>query len=85
MLENGKLYEKSVFETAVEEFAMISIIERVKRSLENIKEVASIVGISDDVIGDFDKEFNDLVNMADATDEWFKKMRALEASILTAL
>ena len=85
MLENGKLYEKSVFETAVEEFAMISIIERVKRSLENIKEVASIVGISDDVIGDFDKEFNDLVNMADATEEWFKKMRALEASILTAL
>lgn len=85
MLENGKLYEKSVFETAVEEFAMISIIERVKRSLENIKEVASIVGISDDVIGDFDKEFNDLVNMADATEEWFKKMRALEASILAAL
>lgn len=85
MLENGKLYEKSVFETAVEEFAMISIIERVKRSLENIKEVASIVGISDDVIGDFDKEFNDLVNMADATDEWFKKMRALEASILETL
>ena len=85
MLENGKLYEKSVFETAVEEFAMISIIERVKRSLENIKKVASIVGISDDVIGDFDKEFNDLVNMADATEEWFKKMRALEASILAAL
>ena len=76
---------KSVFETAVEEFAMISIIERVKHSLENIKEVASIVGISDDVIGDFDKEFNDLVNMADATEEWFKKMRALEASILAAL
>ena len=76
---------KSVFETAVEQFAMISIIERVKRSLENIKEVASIVGISDDVIGDFDKEFNDLVNMADATEEWFKKMRALEASILAAL
>ena len=76
---------KSVFETAVEEFAMISIIERVKRSLENIKEVASIVGISDDVIGDFDKEFNDLVNMVDATEEWFKKMRALEASILAAL
>ena len=76
---------KSVFETAVEEFAMISIIERVKRSLENIKEVASIVGISDDVLEDFDKEFNDLVNMADATEEWFKKMRALEASILAAL
>lgn len=76
---------KSVFETAVEEFAMISIIERVKRSLENIKEVASIVGISDDVIGDFDKEFKLLVNTADASEEWFNKMEALRASILETL
>lgn len=76
---------KSVFESAVEEFAMISIIERVKRSLDNIKEVASIVGISDDVIGDFDKEFNALIDATDGSEEWFKKMRALEASILAAL
>lgn len=76
---------KSVFETAVEEFAMISIIERVKRSLETIKEVASIVGISDDVIGDFDKEFKLLVNTADASEEWFNKMEALRASILETL
>lgn len=77
---------RNVFETAVEDFAMISIVDRVSRTIENVKEVAGIVGISDDVISDFEKEFNILVNTADASsEEWFKKMRDLEASILALL
>ena len=68
-------------ETVIEQFAIISVIERVGRTIETIKEVADIVGISDDVIEDFDKEFNNLVNAAEVSEEWFKKMRALEASI----
>ena len=70
----------------IDEFMANSVIERVGRIIETIKEVAYIVGISDDVIEDFDKEFNILVNTADASsEEWFKKMRDLEASILALL
>lgn len=67
------------------EFKVNSAIDRVGRNINTIKEVAYIVGISDDVIEDFDKEFKLLVNTADASEEWFNKMEALRASILAAL
>lgn len=67
------------------EFKVNSVIDRVGRNINTIKEVAYIVGISDDVIEDFDKEFKLLVNTADASDEWFNKMEALRASILETL
>ena len=68
-------------ETAIEEFAIISVIERVSRTIKNIKEVADIVDISDDVIEDFDKEFNNLVNADVSVEEWFKKARDLETRL----
>lgn len=67
------------------EFKVNSAIDRVGRNINTIKEVAYIVGISDDVIDDFDKEFKLLVNTADASEEWFNKMEALRASILETL
>lgn len=67
------------------EFKVNSAIDRVGRNINTIKEVAYIVGISDDVIEDFDKEFKLLVNTADASEEWFNKMEALRASILETL
>lgn len=67
------------------EFKVNSAIDRVGRNINTIKEVAYIVGISDDEIGDFDKEFKLLVNTADASEEWFNKMEALRASILETL
>ena len=67
------------------EFKVNSVIDRVGRNINTIKEVAYIVGISDDVTEDFDKEFKLLVNTADASDEWFNKMEALRASILETL
>lgn len=67
------------------EFKVNSAIDRVGRNINTIKEVAYIVGISDDVIEDFDKEFKLLVNTADASEEWFNKMDALRASILETL
>ena len=76
---------RKIFEDAVVEFKVNSTIERVDRTIKTIKEVAYIVGISDDVIEDFDKEFKLLVNTADASDEWFNKMEALKASILETL
>lgn len=76
---------RKVFEDAIMEFKVNSTIERVDRTIKTIKEVAYIVGISDDVIEDFDKEFKLLVNTADASDEWFNKMEALKASILETL
>ena len=63
------------------EFKVNSAIDRVGRNINTIKEVAYIVGISDDVIDDFDKEFKLLVNTADASEEWFNKMEALRSSI----
>ena len=69
----------------IDEFMANSAIERVGRTIETIKEVADIVGISDDVIEDFDKEFNNLVNAAEVSEEWFDKMEAFEASILATL
>ena len=76
---------RKVFEDAIMVFKVNSTIERVDRTIKTIKEVAYIVGISDDVIEDFDKEFKLLVNTADASDEWFNKMEALKASILETL
>ena len=76
---------RKVFEDAIMEFKVNSTIERVDRTIKTIKEVAYIVGISDDVIEDFDKEFKLLVNTADASDEWVNKMEALKASILETL
>lgn len=76
---------RKIFNDAVVEFKVNSTIERVDRTIKTIKEVAYIVGISDDVIEDFDKEFKLLVNTADASDEWFNKMEALKASILETL
>ena len=67
------------------EFKVNSAIDRVGRNINTIKEVAYIVGISDDVIEDFDKEFKLLVNTADTSEEWFNKMEALRASILETL
>ena len=67
------------------EFKVNSAIDRVGRNINTIKDVAYIVGISDDVIEDFDKEFKLLVNTADASEEWFNKMEALRASILETL
>lgn len=67
------------------EFKVNSAIDRVGRNINTIKEVAYIVGISDDVIEDFDKEFKLLVDAADASEEWFNKMEALRASILETL
>lgn len=67
------------------EFKVNNAIDRVGRNINTIKEVAYIVGISDDVIEDFDKEFKLLVNTADASEEWFNKMEALRASILETL
>ena len=67
------------------EFKVNSAIDRVGRNINTIKEVAYIVGISDDVIEDFDKEFNNLVNAAEVSEEWFDKMEALRASILETL
>ena len=67
------------------EFKVNSAIDRVGRNINTIKEVAYIVGISDDVIDDFDKEFKLLVNTADASEEWFNKMEALRSSILETL
>ena len=67
------------------EFKVNSAIDRVGRNINTIKEVAYIVGISDDVIENFDKEFKLLVNTADASEEWFNKMEALRASILETL
>ena len=69
----------------IDEFMANSVIERVGRIIETIKEVADIVGISDDVVEDFDKEFNNLVNAAEVSEEWFDKMDAFEASILATL
>ena len=69
----------------IDEFMANSVIERVGRIIETIKEVADIVGISDDVIEDFDKEFDNLVNAAEVSEEWFDKMEAFEASILATL
>ena len=76
---------RKIFNDAVVEFKVNSTIERVDRTIKTIKEVAYIVGISDDVIEDFDKEFKLLVNTADASDAWFNKMEALKASILETL
>lgn len=76
---------RKIFNDAVVEFKVNSTIERVDRTIKTIKEVAYIVGISDDVIEDFDKEFKLLVNTADASEEWFNKMEALRASILETL
>ena len=76
---------RKIFDDAIMEFKVNSTIERVDRTIKTIKEVAYIVGISDDVIEDFDKEFKLLVNTADASDEWFNKMEALKASILETL
>ena len=76
---------RKTFNDAIVEFKVNSTIERVDRTIKTIKEVAYIVGISDDVIEDFDKEFKLLVNTADASDEWFNKMEALKASILETL
>ena len=76
---------RKIFNDAVVEFKVNSAIERVKRCLETIKEIAYIVGISDAEIEDFDKEFKLLVNTADASEEWFNKMEALRASILETL
>ena len=67
------------------EFKVNSAIDRVGRNINTIKEVAYIVGISDDEIEDFDKEFKLLVDAADASEEWFDKMEALRASILETL
>ena len=69
----------------IDEFMANSVIERVGRTIETIKEVADIVGISDDVIEEFDKEFDNLVNAAEVSEEWFDKMEAFEASILATL
>lgn len=76
---------RKIFNDAVVEFMANSTIERVDRTIKTIKEVADIVGISDDVIEDFDKEFNNLVNAAEVSEEWFDKMEAFEASILATL
>lgn len=76
---------RKIFNDAVVEFKVNSAIERVDRTIKTIKEVAYIVGISDDVIEDFDKEFKLLVNTADASAEWFDKMEVLKASILETL
>lgn len=67
------------------EFKVNSAIDRVGRNINTIKEVAYIVGISDDEIEDFDKEFKLLVDAADASEEWFDKIEALRASILETL
>lgn len=67
------------------EFKVNSAIDRVGRNINTIKEVAYIVGISDDEIEDFDKEFKLLVDAAAASEEWFDKMEALRASILETL